>query len=653
MIRFLQTPGPAKKIILGGLLLLICVAMVITLVPGGVLGGVGVPTGVLARVGEHQVTISDVQNEAVRIGRQQFPTGTPEQLMPLLRRSAAQTLILRSAMLEEADRLGLRVTDEELRQELSSGTYGVYFFPGGKFVGDEQYQAFVQENFNMTVQAFEDRMRQDILVRKLQSLVTDPITVTSEEVRNEFQRQNTQIKLEYALLRLEDLVKKVQPTGDELRAYFQENQAHYLDAVPEKRKAEYVVVSGSTVEDEVKISPEELREYYNEQIDRFRTPEEIKVRHILIRTPAPGPDGKVDEQELEEARKKAEEVLAKVRAGGDFAQLAREYSDDPGSAQKGGDLGWVGRGRTVPAFEQAAFALSKGQVSDLVKTTYGFHIIKVEDKREAKVRPLEEVADQLRPELRRRKGQQTARDLAETLETQARAQGLRPAAEARNLKVIETGFFTRTDSLPGLGPAPDFMSEVFGAQADSVPAMFALPDRYVVYKVLEVQPARTPTFEEWKEQVSRDFRTERARQMLGQKTAELSDRARALNDLKQAAREVGATVKTSDLVSISDQAPDLGQMSGPVAVAFEMQPGQISGPISLGASGAVVQVLERKQPPEEQFAQVRESLREEVLDRKRDQILQVFVNNLRNRMEQEGKIRVNQDEMNRLLQAGA
>src|ERR1700723_2536433 len=163
----------------------------------------------------------------------------------------------------------------------------------------------------------------------------------------------------------------------------------------------------------VQITRDELQAYYNQHRDQYRVPEQAKVSHILIKKPLAGTDGKVDEKGVAEAQKRAEDLLKQLKAGAKFEDLARKYSEDPGSAKEGGSLGWIGKGRTVPEFEKAAFSLPKGQISDLVKSSYGFHIIRVDDRQDAHMKTLEEVKDQIEPNLKHQKAQQMAKKKAE------------------------------------------------------------------------------------------------------------------------------------------------------------------------------------------------------------------------------------------------
>jgi len=652
MIKFLQTPGKAKKIVLGGLLLIICGAMVITLVPGGILGdafGFGRPEGsVLAKVGNEEVTVTEVQQLARNMGRQQFPRGFPSQFLPFLMQRAADQLIVQKAMVAEAHRMGFQVSDTELRDELQHGQFGAMLFPGGNFVGQQQYENFVQQAFSMSVPQFEQLLKTDLLIRKLRAAVVGPVTVSDREIQQEYQRENTRVKFEYAVLTLADMDKQVHPTEAELKAYFEKNKQQYANAIPEKRQARYVLISADKVKQQVQVTPQELQQYYQSHLEQYRVPEQVEVRHILIKTPAPESDGKVDEKAVQAARQKAEDVLKQVQAGGNFAELAKKYSEDPGSKDKGGSLGWIQRGQTVPEFEQAAFSLAKGQTSGLVRSSFGFHIIHVDDKQQAHVKTLGEVKAQIEPLIAAEKAASRTDALANKVQSEARTNGLEKAAQANGLEVIATGLFSRGDSLPGIGNAPEFASAVFGAHDNAPPDMVHLPQGYAVYQVTKIEPARTPTFDEIRARVEQDYKAERAGQMLAQKTQELSEKARSEHDLKKAAKELGATVKTSDLVGPDSQVPDIGSLSGPASVVFDMKKGEISSPIGTGRSGVVLSLLEKQEPPPQQLAASRDRIRDTLLQKKRGEFLDIFASNLRQQMEKEGKIRINQQELKRV-----
>jgi peptidyl-prolyl cis-trans isomerase D len=584
--------------------------------------------------------------------RQQFPKGGPQasMLLPYFASQAAERLIDEKALVSEAHRMGLRASDDELRDELQHGRYSATFFPDGKFIGQEEYENLLQRN-DMTVPQFEAEQKDFILIRKLRALVASSAFVGETEVRDEFNRRNTKVKFEYAVITKADILKGLHPTEEELKAYYERSKATYNNSIPEKRQIKYAVVDSAKIAAVTTVTDQDLQAYYDQHRDEFRAPEQVKVSHILIKTPLPAPGEKEDEKAIADARAKAEDVLKQVKAGGDFAKLAEKYSDDPGSAKSGGELGWIGRGRTVPEFEKAAFSLGKGQTTDLVKSSYGFHIIRVEDKQAAHLKTLAEVKSEIEERVKQQKTARATEAAANALLSQARTAGFDAAAAAKGQAVITTEFFSRTDALPGLAPNAQFMDAVFNEAEKSPPDVVQIPQEYVVFQLLAIKPPATPTFEEIRSKVEAQFKNERASFLLQQKTQELSDRAKAEHDLKKAAKDLGATVKTSELVAPDGQVPDIGSMANAPAV-FSMKPGDISGPINAGGNGVVAQVLEKQAPTNEEFAAKKDEIRESLLVAKQGDLFGLFVTNLRKDMEKSNRLKVNQEEMKNLSRQG-
>ncbi|HEV2401304.1 MAG TPA: peptidyl-prolyl cis-trans isomerase [Candidatus Sulfotelmatobacter sp.] len=656
MIRFLQTPGPVKKYVLGGLLVLMTVAMCWYLVPSAGNSGYnfgGAKQGVVAQVGGADITADEVRTTARQMLQQQMPQGgaNTSMLLPFFSQRAAEQLITRQALIAEATRIGLRVNPDEIRDELQHGRYAATFFPGGTFIGQQEYEDMLQRA-NLTPAKFEEDVGKDILLTKLQALVSGTAGVTESEIHEQFIKQNSKVKFEYAVLRQDDLKKGLHPTDAELKSYYDSHKAAYANSIPEKRKVKYAVIDTSKTEANVQVTQSDLQNYYDQHRDQYRVPEQVKVSHILIKTPLPGPDGKIDEKGTAEAQRRAEDLLNQLKNGAKFETLAEKYSEDPGSAKQGGSLGWIGRGQTVPEFEKTAFSLPKGQMSGLVKSSYGFHIIRVDDKQDAHMKSLDEVKSEIEPLIKQQKAQQIAQRQAETLLADARKQGIDAAAAKQGVPVITSDFFARKDMLPGLGPSPQFMDAVFSESENAPPDVAPSSTGDVVFQLLAVKPASTPTFEEIRSKIEDEFKNEQSRNLLAQKVQELSDRAKAEHDLKRAAKELGATLKTSDLVLPDAQVPDVGSMSGQAAVAFNMKPGEISGPINNGADAVVLSVLENQQPQESDFAAKRDQIRDQLLQGKQQERFALFVSNLVDEMTKQGKIKRNEEEMKALTRTG-
>jgi peptidyl-prolyl cis-trans isomerase D len=655
MIRFLQTEGPFKKIVLSGLLLLICAAMAITLIPGG-LGSdlTGTPgKGVIAKVGGEDITVDEVRQSARQMAQQQAQQygAQASMIMPFLMQQATQRaadqLIDRQALVVEAQHMGLKATPLEVKDELQHGRYAQYFFPEGNFIGEAEYVSKLQAA-NLTPATFEDSVGKEILIGKLQSLITGSASVSDDAIRKEFTKQNTKVKFEYAVLKEDDIKKGLHPTNEELKAYYESHQKSYANSIPEKRKVKYLVLDNAKVQNAIQVTNDDLQTYYNQHRDQYRSPEQIKVSHIWIKMPLPGPDGKIDDKAVAQAQSRADDLLKQLQNGAKFEDVAKKSSEDTGSANVGGSLGWIGKSQMGAEFEKAAEALPKGKISGVVKTLDGFHIIRVDDKQDAHMKTLDEVKSEIEPVVKQQKAQDVAQKQAEDLLQAAKAQGLDVAAKAKGLAVVDSDFFGRRDLVPGLGPAPQFMDAVFGAAEKSAPEMAATSQGFAIFQLVAIKPPATPTFDDVRSKVEEQFKNERASVLLSQKAQELSDRAKSEHDLKKAAKELGATLKTSDFVLPDGQVPDIGSMTGEASAAFTMKPGDISSPINSQGSEAVLSVLEVQAPTDADFGAKRDQIREALLQSKQQEIFALFVTSLREQMEKSGKIKINQDELKAL-----
>lgn len=650
MIRFLQSGNKAAKYILGGFLVVLAASMVTYLIPGFMSDAGVTRGGVVATVAGQDILSQDVQKlvQLQMRGRQVSPD-MAAFYASFLTPQIARQLIQRAEVSYEANRLGLRVSDEEVRDELRNGQYKQVFFPGGTWIGQQKYEEMLGES-GTTVDGFERDMREGLLSRKLFNTVAASVSVAPSEVEQAYKDRNTKVKFQYAILDLAEISKQIKPTDAELKAFYEANKSRYLNSIPEKRQIRYFVLNDKDAENKVTVDPAEVARYYNQHQDEYRLPERARVRHILIKTPAPGPDGKVDQKAVDAARAKAEDILKQIKAGTDFAELAKKSSQDPGSADKGGELGWIVKGQTVPEFEKTAFSQNPGQTSGIVQTSYGFHIIQTEEKSAAGLKPLSEVRASIENVLKGQKASELVTQNGTQAQEIAQKQGLDKAAAKLGVPVVQSNPISRTDTLPSVGTAPEVMSLIFASDEKSGAQIARSQQGYVVFQVTKITPASTPALEEIKDKVATDFQNQRGNDLLQKKVKELADRAHALHDLAKAAKEEGATVKTSELVSRSSQVPDIGSMSGPAGAAFNLKPGEISGPLNLGSKGLVLAVTDRQEPStgDPAFAGQRDQLAEQLAQQKKEEALNLFLSNLDERLKKEGKLKINNAEMNAL-----
>lgn len=659
MIRFLQSGNKAAKYLLGGLLVILCLSMVTYLIPGFMNDTSVNRTGVVAKVGDVEIDTQDVQRYVdlmmQQMSRQNQNYG--DLMRPYMVQRAIPQLITDAELRYEGDRMGLAVSDKEVADLLHSGQFGEMFFPQGQWIGQEKYEQSVRQFYNMTVDEFERQLRFETLRNKVLSSVTAGVTVTATDVEHAYKEQNTKVKFDYAVLNLDDLQKQINPTEAELKTYYETNKARYQNSIPEKRQVRYFLLTDQLAQSKVTVTPTDLDQYYRSHDEEYRVPDRVRVRHILIKIPPPGPDGKTDPKAVDAARAKAQDVLKQVKAGGDFAELAKKYSDDkgdaqnPGSAEKGGEMGWILKGQTEAPFENAAFSMNKGQISDLVQTSSGFSILQTEDKELAHKKSLAEVKDNIESVLKQQKAAAWLDRTANAAADEARKNGLNPTAAKYGAQVIDTNPITSSDALAGVGAAPDVMNTIFTTAENAGVQSVRTPQGYAIFQVEKIIPPSTPAFDTVKDKVAADFKSERSGTLLNQKTIELSDRARASHDLRKAAKELGATVKTSELVERSSQVPDIGPMNGQASAAFSMKPGEISAPLNLGRKGVVLAVTDRQEPAltGDEFAKAKDNVREQLTQEKRQEAMELFISNLDDRLKKEGKVKTNQTTLDALL----
>jgi peptidyl-prolyl cis-trans isomerase D len=644
MIRFLQKDNRVVKIIFIVIIAVAVGTMVITLVPG-IFADTETSSDNYATVhsggfmGRYlgtttAITTPEVQQIAERMLQQQH---YPDMLLPYLMPKAAQVLIQRAVLVQEANRLGLQVGDADLRRAMQTGPFAQMLFPGGQFIGEDRYADFVSNYFHTSIQDFETQVKKEIEINRLQAMVTGGITVSDQDVRDSYQKQGTKIKFDYAVISAEDLRKQINPTDAELQAFFKQSAARYKDAIPETRKLAYIPLRQNDVPGGAPpVTNQQVEAYYQQHQKDFQVPEEVKVRHILIKVDK-GADAKTDAA----AKAKAEALLKQIKGGADFAALAKANSDDPGSKEQGGELGMIQRGVTVPPFEKAAFALQPGQISDVVKTDFGYHIIKVEEKETAHLKPLDEVKAQILATLTRQQEADQEAGFAQQLATEAAKSGLAKTAEAHHLQVVTTDYVAQNAVLSGLPDGAKMLTLAFAAKPGAAPQVSSTGDGFAVFQVGDVKSAHAPTFEEYKSHLVDDFREQQLPQLLARKTNELADKAHAENNLAQAAKELGATLKTSDLVGQTGQVPDIGALSTAAPDLFELKIGQISKPINTGHSGIVAKIDDKQEPTPEETVKNFDATREQLLSEKREQMFEVFVTDLTDRYQKQGGIRMN------------
>ena len=644
MIRFLQQDNKLTKGIFAVIIGAAIVAMVVYLVPGlmdnqgttdaAVYATVHAP-GVWGRVfGEStQIKTDEVQRTAARQLQQQR---LPDFLLPYMMNRAGQVLVQRAILKQQADEMHLQVSDDDLVRELKSGQFGQYLFPNGQYIGDEQYMNFVQTYFGTTRSDFETQLKSDMELNRLQALITGGVTVSDQAVRDQYRKDGTKVKFDYAVISSDEVKKTINATDAELETFFKQNATKYAQAIPETRKIEYVAFDASKLPGgKQSVTDADVQSYYTAHQAQYKTEEQVKTRHILIASKA-GADAQTDGA----AKAKAEDVLKQLQAGGNFAELAKKFSDDPGSKDQGGELPMIPTAQLDPAYAKAAMALNPGQTSGLVKSQFGYHIIQTEQKQPAGTKPLAEVKDSIVQLLTQQKQGAAEQQFAQQLADEAKKNGLGKTAAAHGLKAVTTEYLPKDGVIGGLSDAAALLTQAFTTSKGAAPATVSTGDGFAVFQVMDVKAAHAPEFAAYKAQILSDYRDQKAPALLAGQLQQLTERAKVLNDLKKAAAEMKIPVKSSDLVGQDGQVPDLGSMGGPGAVAFTLAKGAISGPINTGQNGIVLTVTDKQEPTPDEIAKNFEQTKEQLLNQQREEIFRVYLGTLSEKYQKGGGIRL-------------
>ena len=548
-------------------------------------------------------------------------------------RQTLQQMINERVEMTEAKRRGITVADDEVVRRIETLPA---FQENGGFIGDARYrQILAMQRPPITPEQFEEQVRKSLVIEKLRGAITGWVTVADGDVTAEYNRRNEKVKLEVVPILADKFRSQVQVSDAEVASYFDAHTNDYK--LGEKRRVRYVLADMDSLRSRVPVTAREVERSYNDNIEMYSTPEQVRASHILLKT-----EGKDDAA----VKAKAEEILKEAKApGADFAALAKKYSEDETTAKNGGDLDYFSRGKMVPEFDQVAFTLEPGQMSDVVKTQFGYHIIKVTDKKAATTRTLDEVKPQITEQLKWEKAQAQAAQLAGKLEKEIRKPAdLDKAAQENGLKVQESGFVARDEPIMAIGASPEISAEVFSLGDGQVSRALQTQRGFAFITVVGKQAPRLPKLDEVKDKVRDDLMKQKAFEIAQQKALQVATEAKA-GDMQKAAKAAGLEVKTTELIAREAPIPDVGVSPQVDAAAFSLPQGAVSQPIKTDNAVVVVKVLEKKQPTPQEFAAEREKTRGDLLNERRNRFYGAYMGKVQQAMD----ITVNWDVVNRVL----
>ena len=639
MFDLFRSRDKAVRILLGAILVIVALSMVTYLIPGSGSGSLGgAEQNIIAKVGDQKVTTLEAQKaiQSVLRGGQ-----VPQQYLSIYAPQVVQQLITERALYYEAKRQGIRVADEDVNVQIQN-QLPPGFFQDGKLVKKEQLETALSQQ-GMTVADLKEDISRQMMVARLRDIALEGTVVSPKEVESEYRKRNEKAKLQYVILTPAKFESEVKVDEPAMRDFYAKNKTQFQVAA--KKSIQYVVFDPAVMEASIPLSDEDLHRQYNANQDQFRVPERAKARHILLQTDA----AKNNDAEV---RAKAEGLLKQIKSGGDFAAIAKANSQDPGSGQKGGDLGWVTRGQMVKPFEDAVFSLKPNEVSGLVKTQYGYHIVQVMEKENAHLRTFDEVKPELSTSYRKQRLNDVMQKAAEKAAAAMRKDPSHPekAAADAGQPLQRADNITPGDPLPLLGVSKEVDQAVQGLNKFEVSQpLVTTGNKLVVVDITAVTPAHPSSFEEAQLEIRKALLSQGTEVVLSRKASDLLAKTKEMGgDLERAAKQMGLEVKSSTEFDRQGAVEGVGS-ANLVPDAFAKPVGTVFGPVTAQGNRVVAKVLAWTEPNMAQLAQTGPSIRDEIKSRRARERNTIFEDGVRRQLEKDGKIKIYQDVIARIV----
>lgn len=505
--------------------------------------------------------------------------GLPKQVL--------DSLVDQHLLLQQAARLHLTATPREVRAKILQIPV---LNQGGQFVGEEAYTRYVTGSLGfMSPSEFEEELGREITLTKMESALSNSLVISPKAAEAEYRRVSENARIKYALLPISRVAATVTVTPAEVDQYYQQNQAKYTHA--EQRAVKYLVADISRIRSQMVPADAELQKRYDTSKEDYKRPPSAHILHILIKV-----DPKAKPADDAAAKAKAEAIVKQLRAGADFAALAKASSQDASSAANGGDMSYVDQGRTVAAFDQAAFSVPLNTISDPIRTAeFGYHIIKVLDRRPAGYRSFEEVKPQIASQVSDQAAKDRARDAVTAIAARIReAKPKTPEEFSRFATDIvssnDTLWFGKSDSLPGIGNNPALTSWAFNAKEGDVSDVMGTQRGPAIAYLYSIRKAGVTAEAEIRAKVEADARNAKARDVAKQELAKSLPAA----NVDEVAKKLGVNTLEASVTRQGFISGFSGDTAPLVDAAMAAHVGELKGPIVLNEGAVVFQVLEQK-----------------------------------------------------------
>ena len=591
---------------------------------GTVPGGQAAATSAAVTIGRQKITYGEFQ-QAYEQFEAFYRQSMGEQFSRELARQIGlpnqvlNRLIADRILTEEGRRMGLTVTDDELRDEILRQF-------GGNFAGKEEYTRILRAN-GLRPETFEAGLRRDLLAVKVREVLAANLYIPESEVERAYRDRVERAKIRFVKLPASELSSEVTLEPGSVEAYFADNRDAYR--VAERRVVTYLIVDRQAIQASIEITPEEVQAYYDENQEEFRREEQVQARHILASI---DPTGAGPEQEgRDKARALIEEARQRIERGEAFAEVAAEVSDDRGSKDRGGDLGYFGRGAMVPPFESAAFGAELNTLVGPVETDFGFHLIEVLDRREGGVPPLAEVETLIRQRLATARGTAATESKARELADRVTRESLAPeaweqlAVEETGVSVETTAPFTRSDYVEGIGSATAFSSRAFDLPLDGVSEPLPIGSGWAILAVESIEEPRYPELDEVRAEVEEAVLERRRLELAVERLREASAALADEDDLTTLAADLGLEPTETPLFGRRDAVGTLGRNPEVAERALALDVGEIGGPVAVDDGAVLFEVLERQRFDPARFAEELDTERNTLRDQRFGELLDSLI----------------------------
>jgi peptidyl-prolyl cis-trans isomerase D len=575
----------------------------------------------VAAVNEVPITAEEYRDAYNRLIDQyrQFGTNLDDEMIKKLRKQAIDGLIDQELLIQEAANLNLRVSEDELADSIRDMEV---FHTDGRF-DRRRYERVLSAN-RLTPEQFELSQKQAMLTNKVRSVIMNNVKVSDEEALEWFKWNDASVNIEYLLFEPSEY-KDIEPSDEEIKSFYEKNKESYKTD-PEV-KVQFLHFKPETYASEAKIQPEEIEGYYETHPEEFKTEKTVAARHILIKTE----DGSSPET-VEEKKQKILEILAMAKEGKDFGELAKEYSEDRGSKERGGDLGEFKKGDMVPPFSEKAFSMSPGEISDPVRTQFGWHIIKVEKVNEEKTLSLDEARETITKKLTDEKAKSLAYDAAEAFyDSVFEGDDLAKLAAGQQLEVVKTDAFTKKGPAAGVKNRRKFATVAFKLEDNEISDIEDLGDGYYLIQMLEKIPEKIADLKDAEKKIRADFIKEKQDEKASEAAQECLKAVKGGSSLTDEGEKLGLTVKTTDFFKRNDSIPDIGYEREIAQAAFNLSEEKKlpENPLKGKKGYYVIRFKERKEPGQEDFEKEKASVRERLMQRKKFKTFDAWLSRLK------------------------